>query len=248
MDHVSDPSDDYFACVELACTYLDAIHEYGINQGDAAGLLVLHGLAMYARDTARSAASLWHQSQVLAAGALTRVVIEHAVLAQWVKVDPEVRGHLFLRQSEVERHRWFEVVLAANFDSTGPAHVALGQIEQREFGPKPKNVADEFSTVRNLFGATDLGRQMYLTYRNLSRFVHPSAITLGRYTSELPPGGSQLHAQLQVEQDPESIAFYLATATAMSAVPYLDAINDPTGAAVRAVAKLANVPTTLGVD
>ena len=84
------------------------------------------------------------------------MVIEHAVLAQWLKVDPETRGSLFLQRSEVERHRWFDVVLAANFDPTDPVHAALTKVEEGDRGPKrPKNVAREFDTVRNLFGDTD---------------------------------------------------------------------------------------------
>jgi len=76
------------------------------------------------------------------------VVIEHAVLAQWLKVDPETRGSLFLQRSEVERHRWFDVVLAANFDPTDPVHDALTKVEEGDRGPKrPKNVAREVDTV-----------------------------------------------------------------------------------------------------
>jgi len=44
--------------VESACAALDTVEEHGIREGDASGLLVLHGLAMYARDTARSASLL----------------------------------------------------------------------------------------------------------------------------------------------------------------------------------------------
>src|SRR5680860_201991 len=114
------PREEHVACVDLACSLLDAVEEYSIAEGDVSGLLVLHGLAMYARDTARSASALLADGQTLAASALTRVVIEHAVLAQWLKVDPETRGSLFLQQSEVERHRWFDVVLAADFDLIDP--------------------------------------------------------------------------------------------------------------------------------
>ena len=35
--------------VESACVALDGVEEYDIWQGEASGLLVLHGLAMYAR-------------------------------------------------------------------------------------------------------------------------------------------------------------------------------------------------------
>lgn len=84
-------------CAERVCSSLDDIEEYGIAEGDAGGLLVLHGLAMYARDTARSAMWLLREGRTLAAAVLARVTIEHAVLAQWLKLDPEARGSLFLR-------------------------------------------------------------------------------------------------------------------------------------------------------
>ena len=94
--------EEYLAIVDAACEALDGIQEYGIWRGDADGLLVLHGLAMYGRDTARSAAALLRDGRTLSASALARIVIEHAVLAQWLKVDPEGRGHLFLQQGEVD--------------------------------------------------------------------------------------------------------------------------------------------------
>ena len=239
------PREEHVACVDLACSLLDAVEEYSIAEGDVPGLLVIHGLAMYARDTARAASALLADGQTLAASALTRVVIEHAVLAQWLKVDPETRGSLFLQQSEVERHRWFDVVLAANFDLIDPVHAALTKVEERERGPKPKNVAREFDTVKNLFGDTDQGRQMYLTYRNLSQFVHPSAMTFSRYMGELPHG-RLLSTRLQVVQNAEALAFYLACATTMCTLPYLDALDEVEGAtSLRATAGDSEVATAL---
>lgn len=231
----------------MACDRLDGIPEYGIWEGDATGLLVLHGLAMYAKDTARAASSLLRDGHTLAAGALARVVIEHAVLAQWLKVDPEARGQLFTRQSEVERARWFDVVLGAYVDQKDPAQVALTQIERdRGLLPsKPKNVATEFDTVRNLFADTEKGRQWYLTYRNLSRFVHPSSVTFMRYARKLP-GGADLKTELQVEQDPEAVAYYLASALAVCALTYFDVLGEvEAGAVVGVAARTADVSTTL---
>jgi hypothetical protein len=40
------PREDCLACIETACSALGGLQEYGIAQGDAAGLLVMHGLAM----------------------------------------------------------------------------------------------------------------------------------------------------------------------------------------------------------
>lgn len=239
---------DFVACVESACAALDAVEEYGINEGDAAGLLVLHGLAMYARDTARAASSLLSDGRTMAAAALARVVIEHAVLAQWLKADPEVRAGLFLQQSEIERARWFEVVLAANFDMTDPLHPHLSRYDERDSGPtRPKNVAPEFQTVKNLFGDTDNGRQFYLTYRNLSRFVHPSVTTFVRYTTDAPLGGGrQLVPGLQQDQDAEAVAFYLASATVMCALPYLEALGEiETGVMLCLAAEAAHIATSL---
>lgn len=225
---------------------LAGIQKYGIANGDASGLLVLHGLAMYARDTARAAAGLLRDGQTLAAGALTRVVIEHAVLAQWLQVDPEPRGRLFMEQSAVERARWFEVVLAANFDLSDPAHAEMTKWEkERGIAPKPKDVAPEFSTVKNLFGDTPNGRQFYLTYRHLSQFVHPSIRVFGRYTSSLKYG-LELNTQLQAEQDAEAIAYYLASGLVMCALPYFDVLGEfEAGAVVGVAAKTAGVPTAL---
>ena len=62
---------------------------------------------MYARDT--SASLLRRDGRTLSAAALTRVVIEHAVLAQRLEANPEGRGQLFLQQSLLERARWLEV-------------------------------------------------------------------------------------------------------------------------------------------
>jgi hypothetical protein len=90
--------EDHIGVVEAACNALDGVEEYGICEGDASGLLVLHGLAMYAHDTARSSALLLREGRTLSASALARVVIEHAVLAQWLKA-----GH---RKSSRLRTGW----------------------------------------------------------------------------------------------------------------------------------------------
>lgn len=146
--------EDCLACIETACSALDGLQEYGIAQGDAAGLLVMHGLAMYARDTARAAVALLRAGQTLAAGALTRVVIEHAVLAQWLLADPEVRGQLFLQQSQVERARWFEVVLDANFDPEDPVVAALTEKEKRRGWPPSRRTWMRCSTRPRTCSAT----------------------------------------------------------------------------------------------
>lgn len=225
-------------CVRAACSLLDAVEEYSIRPPDGAGLLVLHGLAMYARDTARAAAHLI-PDHTLTAGALTRVVIEHATLAQWLRHDPEQRGGLVLQQSEVEQHRWYQVVDAAGLER--PA----GD-EADPSGPKPKNVAPEFATARNLFGDSEHGTQLYLTYRNLSRYVHPAVTTFARYAESAPFGGLTLKPELQNGHEPEALAFYLASATVMCTLPYLDVLGDEGATtALRGIAGAADVVTTL---
>lgn len=214
---LENPKAQYLSTAAETCAALDDLDEYRIAEGSSHDLVVLHGVAMYARDITRAASELLIAGRTLAASALTRTVIEHSVLAQWVKQDPETRGHLFLRQSEVERHRWLDVVLAADFEIPGT--------EPNEPGPKPKNVTREFDTVKNLFGDSENGRQLYLTYRNLSRFVHPSGSNLARYMSR-EKHGARLSPQLQSEQDAEAVAFYLASSLMMCALPYLDALGD----------------------
>lgn len=228
----------YLSAVDETCTALDDLIEYWVAEGEAHSLVVLHGVAMYARDTSLAASHLLRAGRTLAAGALTRVVIEHSVLAQWVKEDPETRGHLFLLQSEVERHRWLDVVLAADFEIPGS--------EPNESGPKPKNVTKEFDTVKNLFGNSENSRQLYLTYRNLSRCVHPSGSNLARYMSR-EKHGARLSPQLQSEQDAEAVAFYLASSLMMCALPYLDALGDAVDQAstLRATARNVGLLTRL---
>jgi hypothetical protein len=229
----------YLACLESTSAQLDAMDEYSIPTGQAAGLLILHGVAMYARDTARSAAILLRDGQTLGAAALTRVVIEHAVLAQWLTAAPESRGALFLRQSEVEQYRWYQVIEAAEIELPDTAHAA------RKAAMQTKNVAQEFNTVKNLFGDNETGNQMYLTYRNLSRFVHPAATTFARYTDTLPHG-LRLSSRLHVEQDPEAVAFYLASAMLMCALPYLATLGeDQPAASLLADARTAGLLTSL---
>ncbi|MGX7678277.1 DUF5677 domain-containing protein [Jatrophihabitans sp. DSM 45814] len=219
---------------------LDALEEYGVADGDVPGLLVLHGLAMYARDTARAVLALLGGGHTQAAAALTRVVIEHAVLARWLKVDPEARGGLFLQQSAVEEYRWSDVVRAADIEVTDRADGA-----RRGNGRKLKNVAEVFNTVKNLFGGSEPGKQMYLTYRNLSQFVHPSAVTFARYMRTLPRG-QLLATKIQVEQDAEAVAYFLVSATTLCALPYLDVLGKADEAALlRASAHANEIPTAL---
>ena len=171
------------------------------------------------------------------------------MLAQWLGADPEVRGQLYLQQSQVERARWFEVVLTASFDMTDPSHVALTKWEsEHDPQPRPKNVDEVFHTPKNLFGDSEQGRHFYLTYRNLSRFVHPSVTTFTRYTVEPPMGsGRQLVNTLQQDQDPEATSYYLAPAVIMCALPYLDVLGDQLKAStlLRLAARAAEVPSAL---
>ena len=73
--------DIYLAALAVAGEALDELKPYGIAADDTHGLLVLHGLAMYAPDIPRAATALLLADQTLAAGALTRIVVEHAVLS-----------------------------------------------------------------------------------------------------------------------------------------------------------------------
>jgi hypothetical protein len=118
------------------------------------------------------------------------------------------------------------------------------ELSQQASG-KPKNVAPAFDTPKNLFGDTSKGKQMYLAYRHLSRFVHPSVTTFGRYTERPPYGGLHLSTRLEVEQDDEAVAYYLASAMVLCALAYLDALGEPVSAAVVAAARLSGVLTTL---
>lgn len=225
--------DTYLDVLAAAGEVLDDLEQYGIGTQDAHGLLVLHGLAMYARDIARAAAALLLADETLAGGALTRVVLEHAVLAEWLTSaattthELDRRAHLFLRQAEVEQHRWFEVVRDAG-------------IEPAESPEKRKNVDPDFNTVKNLFGDTETGRQMYLTYRNLSRYVHPTASTFMRFTRQLPYG-VELVTKLEVGHDPEALAYYLASATVICALRYLEPLGEESTVALTAQARAAGL-------
>ncbi len=229
--------DTYLAVLAAAGQSLDELEQYGISTQGAHGLLVLHGLAMYARDTARASAALLLADETLAAGALTRIVLEHAVLAEWLTSSATTtheldrRAHLFLRQAEVEQHRWYEVVRDAGIEPDEPPE-------------KRKNVDPDFNTVKNLFGDTETGRQMYLTYRNLSRFVHPTATTFMRFTRQLPYGVG-LIPKLQVGHDPEALAYYLASATVICALRYLESLGEESTVALTTHAQAAGLLISL---
>ncbi len=70
----------------------------------------------------------------------------------------------------------------------------LSKIEkERGLLPRTKNVAPEFNTPKNLFGDTDNGRQLYLTYKHLSQFVHPS----------IRPDVRQVHGEIALRTPPQ---------------------------------------------
>jgi hypothetical protein len=157
------------------------------------------------------------------------------VLAQWLKADPDGRVVLFLQQSEVEQYRWYQVIEAADIERAGTADAL------RKAGMRTKNVAEDFNTVKNLFGDSEVGNQLYLTYRNLSRFVHPAVTTFGRYTAQLEYA-LVLRKGLAVEQDPEAVAFYLGSAMVMCTLPYLALLGED-----RATASLLANAETAGL-
>ncbi|MCW2797327.1 hypothetical protein, partial [Nocardioides sp.] len=98
--------------------------------------------------------------------------------------------------------------------------------------------------VKNLFGDTETGRQTYLTYRNLSRYVHPTATTFMRFTKQLPHG-VELIPELQVGHDPEPLAYYLASATVICALRYLEPLGEESTVAVTAQARAAGLLVSL---
>lgn len=237
--------DGYLSFVDLACNRLDRLQEYSTMDGDGNGLFAMHGLTMYARDTARAAALLLRNGMTCQAGALARVVLEHAVVLQWLKADPEQRGQLFLKHGMSEHARWFKVVLAADFDLSRPEFASLGTADEKRGAKPPKSPAPELDSVQTLFGQTEVGRKLYLVYRNLSQFVHPSWRALPSYAERLEHG-QELKTSLQVEQPPTSVAHYLASGLAMCALPYLTMLDElETAIALGVAAQVAGVTTAL---
>ena len=175
--------------IDLTCRRLDRAQKHRAQESPTTGLIVLHGLAMYARDSARSAASLLRAEQTLPAAVLGRVILEHAALAQWLEVDPEGRGQLCLDQSTTSRSRWLKAVLEVADERQQP-WLQQWQEEQRRLPAGAKNAAPEFNRVAALFGKSDAGNELYMTYRNLSSYVHPDDATFTRYPLPGAKGGS----------------------------------------------------------
>ncbi len=75
--------------------------------------------------------------------------------------------------------------------------------------------------------------------------MHPSALTFARYTSNLP-FGVNLATTLQTAQDSEALAFYLASAMVLCALPYFAVLGEDRAAvAVLIRAQASSVPTSL---
>jgi len=203
--------------VDASAAALDGVKPYGIRHGDAHDLLVLHGLAMYARDTSRATLDLLDGGHDLSASALMRVVMEHAIVAQWVGAVPG-RGVEFMRQGEVGQHRWYKVIEEAGLDLPGTAR-GPGPV-----GATAKSVP-ELDNPKTTFGAVDSSRQLYLQYRRLSKFVHPDVTTLAWYSEALPYGAS-LVPKRSGRVDPESLLYFLAVSLLLATLPYLDLLGE----------------------
>ena len=99
-----------------------------------------------------------------------------------------------------------------------------------------------------MFGDTDMGKQIYLTYRNLSRFAsHDGDL---RQVNGVPVArGSSRHDYRWTKMAEPSHSFYLASLTVMCTVAYLDALGDGDGiSSLLAMAGAAGLVTTLADD
>jgi len=205
------------AIVDAAAGALDNLDTYLIREGEAHDLLVLHGLAMYARDTARAVLALLDAGHQLSAAALTRVVLEYATVAQWVGAVPG-RGVEFMRQGEVDQHRWYKVIEEAGIELPESAR------GHRTAGMATRNV-NGLDSPKTTFKAVDSSQQLYLQYRHLSKYVHPDVTTLSRYTATVPHGLALAPAR-QTGIDPESLLYFLAVGVLLASLPYLEILDE----------------------
>lgn len=190
---------------------LDGITQFSMSGAAAPYFDVFHTYAHYTCNTVRAALALFDANLVEQCRALTRVALEHAATAQWLALEPG-RYETFQRNLKYE---WEGTRKIAEEVGAPFANDLILHLPAEVVGKKAQELH-----ARKLFKAVDESERLYLHYKVLCGYIHPSATSARLFVSAEGHGGLAL--QSPYEHGAYLDMYALAQSLALALMPYLD--------------------------
>ena len=219
---------------------LDGIASIKVNRRKARHVDLLQGLCFYVHDTAKAALTLIDQGYGPSAGALTRVAVEHATMAQWIVLQPDGVDR-YLAELEAQAKTFAAKVTTVGIVIPPDLAEAYKRYE------KAKAVQDIRQTEK-MFQAVDPSGWMYIQWKTLCGYVHPSSTTAAIYAHETLDGSVQWHREPEGMPD-RALLFSLALSMTLATAPLLDLVKGkPHKKRLMKIAEAAHVPLWATAD
>ena len=235
MTAKKEPTDEQYRQTVLGfAELLDGIGSFKFNRRKERDALLLQGLVFYVRDTARAALILIDNGHGAGAAALTRVAIEHATMAQWLYLQPD-GAEKYLAEMEAQAKTF-----AAKVRKVGLAMPDdLKDAYERYETARP---IQEIRQTETMFNAVDPSGWMYMQWKTLCGYVHPSSSTAARYIQE-EDDGSVVWLKHPDSIPDRALLFSLALSMGLATAPLLDLVHSkPYKKRLIAIAQAGGVP------
>jgi len=212
-----EPTDEQFrqAIVDFAAL-LDGIGTFKINRRKERNALFLQGLVFYVHDTARAALLLIDNGHTANAAALARIAVEHATMAQWLYLRPD-GAEKYLAELEAQGKTFAAKLVGVGITMPDDLKDAYKRYEQAK-------AVQEIRQTESLFNAVDPSGWMYVQWKTLCGYVHPSSSTAARYMKEEPDGSITWIKQPDAIPA-RALLFTLALSMSLATAPLLDLVH-----------------------
>jgi len=203
------------AIVDLA-ELLDKLPSIRVNVRKVRHATLLQGLCFYVHDTCKAALVLVDGGYLPSAAALTRIAVEHAAMAQWIVLHPE-GAEKYLAEMEAQANTFAKKAKDVGVEIPEDVLIAYRQYENAK--PVP-----EIRQTETMFAAVDPSGWMYLHWKSLCGFVHPSSTTTTMYVEETPDGATTWVRGAKGAPE-ETIIPSLALSILLATAPLLDLVK-----------------------
>ena len=213
---------------------LDGIESITVNRRKERHATLLQGLTFYVHDTASAALLLIDNGHLPSAAVLTRVAVEHATMAQWIVLQP---GGVDKYLAELEAQAKSFAAKAKGVGIQMPDDLA--EDYKRYENAKP---VQDIRQTETMFNAVDPTGWMYMQWKTLCGYVHPSSSTATMYLREGPEGDVERWRRPEGLPD-RMLLFSLVLSVSLATAPYLDLVKGkPYKKRLEKIAESAGVP------
>lgn len=219
---------------------LGGIASLTVNRRKERHAALLQGLCFYVHDTTKAALALIDQGHLPSAAVLTRVAVEHATASQWIVIQPD-GVDLYLAEMEAQAKTFAAKVQGVGIEMPEDLAEAYRRYEKA----KP---VQELRQAEQMFGAVDPSGWMYVQWKTLCGYVHPSSTTTSMYLRERPDGGAAWHRQPE-SMPAQPLLFSLSLSMALATAPLLDLVKGkPYKSRLERIAEAGQVPLWVTED